>query len=202
MTSYIGFTNDVNKVNAAGLTKILEVNNLKGEPLCCSGRAVTACDWALDCVRFGACTDGGSSSVDAGVCTMPDAGGRDGSAGAGAGGAAGSRPDGSATGGAGGGSGGEAGAPPRGGAAGTGGATSGGTGGATSGGTGGATSGGTGGSTAGSSGSGTGGTGGSDESCKCRMATTSRDRSVAGLGLLLGLTIAGGWRRSRRKRAA
>jgi MYXO-CTERM domain-containing protein len=126
-TSYVSFASDVNNVTSAGLKKIMDVNQLKGEPPCCNGRAVTTCNWETDCQRFQACIDGGSSTVDAGVCTMPEAGrpdsGTDGSGGAG----------GAATGG-------------------TGGATTGGTGGAATGGTGGATSTGTGG-TAGSGGS-------------------------------------------------
>jgi hypothetical protein len=110
MTSYIGFANDVSKVTSTGLTKIMTVDKLKGEPPCCSGRAVTACNWDVDCMRFGACTDGGTSTPDAGMCMMPE-GGRGGSAGTGGsttggtggsatGGASGSGTGGSATGGA------------------------------------------------------------------------------------------------------
>ncbi|HMJ55047.1 MAG TPA: hypothetical protein VK540_23385 [Polyangiaceae bacterium] len=200
MTSYISFADDVSKVTSAGLTKIMQVNQLKGEPPCCSGRAVTTCDWNIDCDRFDACIEGGTSSPpDAGMCTMPEAG-RDGSAGAGgsAGGdASADRSDG--TGGAG--TDGAAGAA-TGGAGAGGGATTDATGGAGAGGAG--RSGAAGSSTGGASGSGTGGagtggSGGSDDGCNCRMSATSSGRPLAALTLLLGIVGASGRRRSRRR---
>jgi hypothetical protein len=169
--SYIAFASDVNNVNSAGLKKIMELNKLNGEPPCCNGRAVTSCDWAVDCVRFGACTDSGA--VDAGVCTMPEAGRPDSGTG-GSGGAAGAGAAGSSAGGA-------AGAGKDGGA----GASTGGSGGAA---TGGATS------------TGAGGTGGSETSCSCRTVGGSNGAGAPLLGALFGLIGASGRRRSRRQR--
>jgi hypothetical protein len=168
MTSYIGFASDVNNVTSAGLQKIMQVNQLKGEPPCCNGRAVASCDWSVDCMRFQACSDGGP--VDAGVCTMPEAGRPD----SGTGGSAGAAGAGAGTGGA-------AGAGKDGGA----GASTGGSGGAA---TGGATS------------TGAGGTAGSDSSCSCRTAGGSNGAGAPVLGVLFGLIGASGWRRSRRQR--
>jgi hypothetical protein len=166
--SYIGLTNDLSTVSPATIPRIMRISDLKGEPTCCNGRSVNACDWASECTRFDACPDGGVSTMpDAGMCVMPDAGGQ--------GGAAGSA-------GAGGSGGGASGAAGRAGAGTDGGAT-GGAGGA---GTGGAT---------------TDGSGGSRESCSCRLAPSSNARSAAGAGLLFGLAVATGYRRSRRRRA-
>jgi hypothetical protein len=187
---YIAFANDINNVTKAGLAKIMEVDKMKGEPPCCAGRAVTACEWPSECLRFGACGDGGTPlppGPDAAVCMMmPEAGpdvdaSRDADVDQSAGGA-----------------GGMAGASGMGGAgrAGSGGATAGGAGTSGSGGAG--TSGSGGAATGGASGVGTGGTGGSD--CSCRTAATTRERSVGAVSLLLALVGAGGWRRSRRRR--
>jgi MYXO-CTERM domain-containing protein len=205
MTSYISFADDVSKVTSAGLTKIMQVNQLKGEPPCCSGRAVTTCDWNIDCDRFDACIEGGTSSPpDAGMCTMPEAG-RDGSAGAGgsAGGdASADRSDGTGGAGTDGAAGAGAGGAGAGGAGAGGGATTDATGGAGAGGAG--RSGAAGSSTGGASGSGTGGagtggSGGSDDGCNCRMSATSSGRPLAALTLLLGIVGASGRRRSRRR---
>jgi hypothetical protein len=194
--AYIGFASDPNNLTTTGITKIMQAGNLSGKPACCAGRAVTTCDWSSDCSRFLACGDGGTPpppGPDAAVCMMPTDAGRDvdasrdanvdqstgGAAGmAGASGAAGSAGSGGTTAG-------------RAGGAGTGGAGGAGTGGAATGGSGGA-------ATGGASGAGTGGTGGSD--CSCRVASTSRERSVGAVSGLLALAGACGWRRSRRRR--
>ena len=187
MTSYVAFASDVKDVTSAGLTKIMQVNQLKGEPPCCNGRAVATCEWPVECQRFQACPDGGTSTVDAGVCTMPEAGrpdggtggsggaagagGRDGSAGSGAAGAAGAGMSGAAGAGRDGGAG----------------ASTGGSGGSGGSATGGATS------------TGAGGTGESDSSCSCRTVGGSNGAGAPALGVLFGLIGASGWRRSRRQ---
>jgi MYXO-CTERM domain-containing protein len=183
MTQYVAFANDVSKVTSTGLTKIMTLDKLKGEPPCCSGRAVTACDWNVDCMRFDACADGGTSmQPDAGVCMMPEPRPEGGAGAGGSAGDAGPDRDGSAGTGTGG--------------AGTGGSATGGASGSATGGAGGS-------STGGAGGSGTGGAGGGD-GCNCRMAAPSSGRPLAALGLLLGLVGASGRRRSSRrpKRAA
>lgn len=168
--SYIGLASDLSTVTPANIQRIMKVTELHGEPSCCNGRSVSACDWAFECQRFEACPDGGVSTMpDAGMCVMPEAGRPEGGS-AGAGGTAGA---GGASGGAAGRAG-SAGSTPEGG-------TTGGAGGA-----------GTGGST-------TGGTGGSSGSCSCRLAPASTARSAAGGGLVLALAVLGGYRRSRRK---
>ena len=168
--AYIAFASDPDKLTATGITKIMQVGKLAGEPPCCAGRAVTICDWSVECDRFEACVDGGAPppGPDAAVCMMAEPrpeGGVDGDASSdqstgGAGGSAGS--GGSSTGGAG-----------------TGG------------------SGGSGGSATG--GAGTGGSGGSDDGCGCRVATNSQ-KPLTGLSLLLGLIGASRWRHSRGRR--
>jgi len=197
MTSYISFASDVNNVTAAGLKKIMDVSALKGEPDCCSGRAVTACDWNVDCTRFEACGDSGmpppALPPDAAACMMADAGSREGGAGAGGGVPEGGA-DGDVSGSGGTGSGGRSGAA---GTAGSGDGSS--TGGAGGSGRGGAGTGGAGTGGAGTGGAGTGGTGGGDDGCNCRVATAARSQRLTGLGLLLGLVGASGWRRSRRR---
>jgi len=180
---YIAFASDIANVTKTGVTKIMEVDKMKGEPPCCAGRSVTACEWPAECIRFGACGDGGTSSppaLDADVCIKPEPSieaGVD------------ATPD-QSTGGAGGGGAGGGGA--GGGGAGGGGAGGGGRAGAATGGAGGAT-------TGGSGGSGTGGSGGSDDGCNCRTAETSGGLSSTALSLLLGLVGVSGWRRSRRR---
>ena len=142
--SYIAFASDVSKLTATGITKIMDVNHLSGEPPCCAGRAVTTCDWAVDCMRFMSCGDGGTPpppGPDAAVCMMPTDGGREGGADVDV------RPDG------------------------TGGARRRRHGRGASGGAGGAGMGGA--ATGGLSGSGTGGSAGSDDGCNCRTAATS-----------------------------
>ena len=184
-TSYVAFASDVNDVTSTGLKKIMQVDQLQGEPPCCTGRAVATCDWPVECQRFQACPDGGFSTVDAGVCTMPEAGRPDGGSGgaAGAGGRDGSAGSGAA-GAAGAGMSGAAGAGRDGGA----GASSGGSGGSGGSATGGATS------------TGAGGTGGGDSSCSCRTVGGSNGAGAPALGVLFGLIGASGWRRSRRQR--
>ncbi len=81
-TSYIGLATDSANLTSAGFTRIMEVNKMKGEPPCCAGRAVTTCDWSLDCTRFEACGNM-TPAPDSGICTMPEGGkdpdaGRDG----------------------------------------------------------------------------------------------------------------------------
>jgi hypothetical protein len=182
MTSYIGFASDINNVSKAGITKIMQVNELKGEPPCCNGRAVTSCDWNAECIRFDACVDGATPATpDAAACMMPDAGrGDGGGTGGSAGGDAGG--DRSLDGSAGSGMGGAAGAA-AGGSAGAG--TAGASGSATGG-------------TGGSGGAGTGGSGGGNDGCDCR-ASRSRGGSAQGLALLLGLAVAGARTRARRR---
>jgi MYXO-CTERM domain-containing protein len=184
---YLAFANDISKVNSAGITKLMETDKLSGEPPCCSGRATTTCDWAVECPRFEACNDAGPPvPPDAAICMMPDA-----SLDAGTGGAGGSAGDAGADRDASAGSGGMAGGAAGAGAAGarpdapaTGGA-----------GTGGASTGGAG--SSGTGGGGTGGSGGNDDGCGCRIASQSpAPRTIAGLLVgLLGMTAR---RRSRR----
>jgi hypothetical protein len=210
--AYIGFATDANNLTAAGITKIMEAGKMKGEPACCAGRAVSACDWATECGRFSACDDAGTlpPGPDAAVCMMPDGGSSEGGADADGGGTGGSAggdagrdmstggSSGAGAGGAGtaGASGGMAGAG-RAGAAGAGGAGAGGAG------AGGVGAGGVGAGTAGSGGSGTGGAGGGDDdACSCRLATSSQARSTPTASLLLGLIGASAWRRSRRRRGS
>jgi len=82
---YISRANDISSLNAAGLTKIMEMNKMKGEPPCCAGRSVTTCDWpSVACLRFKVCDDASTDpppGPDAAVC-MPE-GGAGGSAGSG-----------------------------------------------------------------------------------------------------------------------
>jgi hypothetical protein len=208
--AYIGFASDANNLTAAGITKIMEAGKMKGEPACCAGRAVSACDWATECGRFSACDDAGTvpPGPDAAVCMMPDAGSSEGGADADGGGAGGSAggdagrdmstggSSGASTGGAGMGGAGTAGA--SGGMAGAGraGAAGAGTGGA---GTGGAGTGGAG--TAGSGGAG-GAAGGDDDACSCRLANSSHAPSTPTASLLLGLIGASALRRTRRYRGS
>jgi len=63
--SYVGFAKDVAMVTAAGLTTIMHTDQIKGDPPCCKGGAVSSCNWADDCQRLGACGDAGTSEVDA-----------------------------------------------------------------------------------------------------------------------------------------
>ncbi|MET0592264.1 MAG: hypothetical protein ABW133_06170 [Polyangiaceae bacterium] len=178
----ISFASDISKLNSAGLTKIMDGDKFSGQPPCCAGRSVNACDWGDYCNRFGGCADGSIPATQPDASCPADAGGG-GAGGSGPGDASTDRSMGDAstdrstggTGGTGGGTGG--------GAAGTGGSS--GTGGAT-GGSGGATS-------------GTGGSGGSDDSCKCRIGAPSQTRTSEKLTILVGLAAATAWRRSRRR---
>ena len=83
---YISRANDISSLNAAGLTKVMEMDKMKGEPPCCAGRSVTTCDWpSVACIRFKVCDDASivpPPGPDAAVC-MPEggAGGRAGDAG-------------------------------------------------------------------------------------------------------------------------
>jgi hypothetical protein len=103
--SYVGFAKDVSMISSGGLTRIMRADQIKGEPPCCSGAAVTACNWMDDCQRLGACADAGGAALDASCAGdagadpgRPEAGGAGGGA-AGAGGSssgAGGAPAGSA----------------------------------------------------------------------------------------------------------
>jgi hypothetical protein len=193
-TNFIGFASDPTNLTSAGFTRIMDVANLKGQPPCCAGRAVTTCDWAVDCTRFETCGNM-PPAPDSGICMMPDAG-RDG--GGGADGSPRDAGDDRSTGGSGGNGtagAGTAGASGTMGGAGRAGAGGGGTGGAGTGG------GGTGGA-GGTGGGGTGGAGGSDDGCNCRTAGASQGRAMPALSILLGLVGAIAWRGSRRRKNA
>jgi hypothetical protein len=78
------------------MTTIMKVNQTKGVPPNCMGRAATTCDWALDCVNLDACGDGGAAAGTGGAatCTMTGVGATTstsgaGGAGSGSGGSAG-----------------------------------------------------------------------------------------------------------------
>jgi len=83
--SYIGFAPDANFTSApCSLAPIMRLNEVKGVPPGCTGRAASTCDWAgKDCLTLDAC---GGATSDAGVCPTGGAttgGGTTGTTGAG-----------------------------------------------------------------------------------------------------------------------
>ena len=65
--SYLGFAPDANFTSApCSLAPIMRLNEVKGVPPGCTGRAATSCDWAgKDCLTLDACN---GVMSDAGVC--------------------------------------------------------------------------------------------------------------------------------------
>jgi MYXO-CTERM domain-containing protein len=78
--SYLGFSKDLAFTALDQMTILMRLPDTVGVPQCCNGRAVTTCNWAVDCAVLGACADGGMSRAEAPVCT-PDGGGAGGSGG-------------------------------------------------------------------------------------------------------------------------
>jgi len=92
-SSFVSFAKDANFTSTAMMTTLMTLNQTRGVPPNCSGRAVTTCDWNSACGRLDACNDGGvstgatgGSSGSAGSGGNAGAGGAQGVGTAGAGG--------------------------------------------------------------------------------------------------------------------
>lgn len=84
VSSYVVFAKDANFTSTAMMTTLMTLNQTRGVPPNCSGRAVTTCDWNSACGRLEACNDGGvSTGATGGSSASAGSGGNAGNAGAG-----------------------------------------------------------------------------------------------------------------------
>ena len=71
--SFLGFATAPNFTSRASMTTLMKVNQTKGVPPNCMGRAVTTCDWTVDCLNLDACDGGaatGSGAAGGTTCAM------------------------------------------------------------------------------------------------------------------------------------
>jgi hypothetical protein len=73
-SSFVSFAKDPTFKTRADLTMLMKADQTRGVPPCCAGRAMSMCNWSMDCTPLNACGDGGPTNGAGGAPMCPGTG--------------------------------------------------------------------------------------------------------------------------------